>query len=334
MTEMTEMPVEMPVEMTATTGEMTGWIEMPYSGPFDLASSTRFLEGFTPAGGQSFVDKGGGLRLAFASAPSWRPVGALVCQDVPDGPVRVRLNAGPGDVPAAVEHVRRILSLDVDGTGFPALAGRDPVVGDLQSMFPGLRGVLFHSPYEAACWSILGQRVKMTQAAALKDEIARRVGVKVAVPAGESELSGIRLDTFPAPRRLLGRPRVPLVPELKDSRLRSIAEAALDGRLDAGRLRAMPATEALHDLAGLPGIGPFSAQLILLRGAGHPDFFATAEPRLHAAVATAYGLRSPGLPDLERLARNWQPYRTWVSVMFRAQAQIALAAGSQGPGAH
>ena len=30
-------------------------------------------------------------------------------------------------------------------------------------------------------------------------------------------------------------------------------------------------------LQRLPGIGPFSAQLILLRGAGHPDFLTFAE---------------------------------------------------------
>ncbi|MET0234851.1 MAG: DNA-3-methyladenine glycosylase 2 family protein [Kibdelosporangium sp.] len=305
---------------------LSDWIDLPYSGSFDLAASARFLEGFTPAGRQAFVDKGGGvLRLAFPAAPSWQPVGAVVRQDVPDGPVQVRLNAQPADVAAAVGHVRRILSLDVDGSGFPALAERDPVIRELQAGFPGLRPVLFQSPYEAACWSILSQRVRMTQAAALKDQIARRVGGKVAVPAGQSELSGIQLDTFPAPRRLLELDQIPLVTDVKSSRLRGVAEVALEGALDAEYLRSMPAAEALHELAKLPGIGPFSAELILLRGAGHPDVFATSEPRLHRAVSAAYRLSSPSVADLERVASEWKPYRTWVSVMFRARG-AALSA--------
>jgi 3-methyladenine DNA glycosylase/8-oxoguanine DNA glycosylase len=302
---------------------LTDWIDLPVSGPFDLAASARFLEGFTPAGRQSFVDRGGGLRLAFPAAPSWRPIGALVRQSTPNGPVQVRMNAAPEDVQAAVGHVRRILSLDVDGTGFPALAERDRVVRELQAGLPGLRPVLFHSPYEAACWSILSQRVRRAQAATLKDQIARRVGVKVAVPAGENELSGIQLDTFPAPRRLLSLDRVPLVADVKNSRLLGIAEAAVEGLLDASYLRSMPAEEALRELAKLPGIGPFSAELILLRGAGHPDVFAANEPRLHQAISSAYRLSSPSVGDLAQVAEEWKPYRTWVSVLFRARGEVA-----------
>lgn len=298
---------------------ITDWIEIPYSGPFDLAASARFLEGFAPS--RAGVDKGGGLQLAFSASPSWRPIGALVRQSGPDRPVHVRLNASSVDVPAAVRHVGRILSLDVDGAGFPALAGRDRMVRELQTRFPGLRPVLFWSPYEAACWSILSQRLRIGQAAALKEQIARRVGDEVAVPAAEGELPGIQLDTFPAPRRLLELDRVPLVPDVKSRRLLATAEAALAGDLEAERLRALPADEALRTLARLPGIGAFSAQLILLRGAGHPDVFPTAEPRLHAEMAKAYGLDSPPIRDLERIAETWLPYRTWVSVLFRARRE-------------
>lgn len=296
---------------------MTDWIDVPFTGDFDLSASARFIEGFVPAG-EVEVGRGGEIPLAFPSAPSWRPVGALVRQDEPNGTVKVRVDADPEDVPYAVEHVRRILSLDVDGSGFPDIADRDPVVGTLQAKSPGMRPVLFNSPYEAACWSVLSQRVRMTDAAALKARIARRVGGRAAVPAAEGELSGIQLDTFPAPRRLIELPRVPLVPEVKDVRLRAVAEAALAGDLDADHLRSMPASDALKGLARIPGIGAFSAELILLRGAGHPDVLATAEPRLHARISAAYGLDNPSVADLERVAEPWRPYRTWVGVMFRA----------------
>ena len=65
-------------------------------------------------------------------------------------------------------QVERILSLDVDGSGFLAVGKRDPVVGELQRRYPGLRPVGFWSPYEAAAWTII--RPRQTHEALWADE--------------------------------------------------------------------------------------------------------------------------------------------------------------------
>ena len=76
----------------------------------------------------------------------------------------------------------------------------------------------------------------------------------------------------------------------------------------------------MADLKKLPGIGDFSAGLILLRGAGDPDALPGEEPRLARAVALAYGLPGPATPEqLRQISENWRPYRTWVTVLMRAQ---------------
>lgn len=55
-----------------------------------------------------------------------------------------------------------------------------------------------------------------------------------------------------------------------------------------------------------------------MRGAGEPDVLPASEPRLGRAVALAYGLdAAPSGPELERLAANWRPYRSWVSFLLR-----------------
>ena len=59
--------------------------------------------------------------------------------------------------------------------------------------------------------------------------------------------------------------------ELKIEQLRSLGAAALDGALSRSRLRGLNLEDALHELQRLPGIGPFSAELILIRGVGDPD---------------------------------------------------------------
>jgi len=94
-------------------------------------------------------------------------------------------------------------------------------------------------------------------------------------------------------------------------------------QLDAARLRGLPRESALKDLKTLPGIGDFSAELILLRGAGDPDAVAYHEPRLARAVADAYGLPEPATPaQLTEISEAWRPYRTWVTLLLRIQQEI------------
>ncbi|HKS49277.1 MAG TPA: hypothetical protein VJT49_30055 [Amycolatopsis sp.] len=61
------------------------------------------------------------------------------------------------------------------------------------------------------------------------------------------------------------------------------------------------------------------AQLILIRGAGRPDFFPADEPRVHAKMREAYGLPDADVTELERITQRWRPYRSWVALLLRVQ---------------
>ena len=287
-------------------------------GPFSLRSAARFVEGFS-------AGQGGGdearLDLAFPAEHGWTPVGVRVTEDSA-GPLAVVV-ADPGAVPleAVRAQVERILSLDVDGTGFGAVGERDPVVADLRARYPGLRPVQFHSPYEAAGWTIIGQRIRRTQAAAIRTRLATRLGEPI-------DFGDAQLPAFPAPDRLAGLREFPGLTGRKIEQLQALGRAADDGQLDAAPLRALPPEEALTRLRTLPGIGPFSAELILLRGAGDPDAFPRNEKRLHRAMAVRYGLGDdPDLTQLQAVAERWRPYRTWVALLLRAWLADEVAAG-------
>lgn len=279
-------------------------------GTFSLAAAAAF--GFGPREAEARRD--GVMRLAFCLDGFSASAGVVLTQDAAGVHGEVH---GTDDVAAVERQVARILSLDHDGEAWSKVGDRDPVMGRLQAERPGARPVLFHSPYEAAAWSVISARVQTRQAAALRRQLAGKHGPLFSL-AGEEHAA------FPAPERLLALREVPGLPEEKVVRLRGIAEAALAGTLDPEALRALPPEDAMAALRRLRGIGPFYAGLIVVRATGQTDALPVAEPKVLAAAARHYGLDAvPDAAAFARLADGWRPFRTWACVLLRMAAEPA-----------
>jgi DNA-3-methyladenine glycosylase II len=229
---------------------MAGYVaEFEVLGPWSLETSRRFWEGFTPAA-LAAEPAGPGLRTVFCAEGDWRRAEADVTQA--GNTARVML-AGDGDLDAAAAQVCRFLALDVDGRGWPEVGRRDPVIADAQARLPGLRPCGFHSPYEAAAWSVLAQRLRIVQAARLRAELIARHGEGGALPPPYTLVRLIRLDLD--------------LPGRKGEYLRAVAEAALEGLLDGVALRALDPDDAVQRVQQVKGLGPFAAELVVVRGA-------------------------------------------------------------------
>lgn len=267
--------------------------EFEVLGPWSLETSRRFWEGFTPAAlaaGSAEPE----LRSVFCADGDWQRAEARVTQAGDTAVVRL---SGDGDLDAAAAQVRRILALDVDGRDWPEAGRRDPVIADAQARLPGLRPCGFHSPYEAAAWAVLSQRLRIVQAARLRAELIARHGQDGA---------------FPPPRTLA---RLDLdLPGRKSEYLNAVAEAAVDGLLDGAALRAVDPDLAVQRVQQVKGLGPFAAELVVIRGANAPDALPRHERRLDAEITEQYG---PGR-TLADVSQAWRPYRTWAAVYLRA----------------
>ncbi|MCA2190805.1 DNA-3-methyladenine glycosylase family protein [Nonomuraea cavernae] len=280
-------------------------------GPFSFDASLRFVEDWPAT--SALPSDGRALRFAYCAETDWRPIGVTVTAAPGGVAVATTRPTGPG----IRGEVARILSLDVDGAGFAKLGEADPVLGELHRLSPGLRPVCFWSPWEAACWAVIVQRSSMLIASRIKQRIAERWGAKVT-------LDGREYPVFPPPVTLLDAGGLGL-PAQKEEWVRGLARAALDGVLTTEHLRSLAPEEALAELRALPGVGPFSAGLILIRGAGAPDAFPGDEPRLFAILREAYGLPEDTPPAAYRgLAEAWRPYRSWASFLFRASTYGAV----------
>ncbi len=261
-------------------------------GPWSLATSKQFWEGFAPAAltTQEHPDS---LRTVYRVEGDWSRAEVHVTQR--GSAVRLTV-LGDGDLDLAAAQACRFLSLDVDARGWPDVALRDPVIADAQQRLPGFRPCGFYSPYEAAAWAVLSQRLRIVQAAGLRDELVRRHGQDGA---------------FPKPNLLrtldLG------LPGRKPEYLHAVADAALDGRLDGATLRSMEADDAVRMVQEVKGLGPFAAELVVIRGANAPDVVPRHEPRLDDEITVRYGPER----SLADVSEMWRPLRTWAAVNLR-----------------
>ncbi len=268
-------------------------VEVEVLGPWSLETSRAFWESFGPSALPAQGDPHQ-LRSVFRTEGDWRRAEVAVTQQ--DATARVVVT-GDGDLQAAAAQACRFLALDVDARGWPEVGRRDPVIAEAQALLPGLRPCGFHSPYEAATWAVLSQRIRIVQAAALRDDLIRHHGEDGAFPA-PAALRSLELD----------------LPGRKAEYLRAVAEAALEGRLEGAALRALDAEEAVRVVQGIKGLGPFGAELVVIRGANAPDALPHHERRLEAEVVERYGSGH----TLADVSDAWRPFRTWAALHLRS----------------
>ena len=193
-------------------------------------SAARFIAGWPPGQGDVDDDQ---VQLRFLVDDWSGPAHVVLHQD--DGVIQGTVEADNEE--RAIAQAARIVSLDHDGTGYAEVGERDPIVGELQKSSGYLRPVLFHSPYEAAAWSIISARTRHEQAVKIRDSLSR---------------NGI----FPAPEQLLALRAQLGLPEGKLQRLHAVAEAALEGRLDREPLLAAEPERSARAAPGAAGDRP------------------------------------------------------------------------------
>jgi DNA-3-methyladenine glycosylase II len=153
-----------------------------------------------------------------------------------------------------------------DVAGFYARAEGDPQLAAVIEQLYGLHHVRFLSLGEIAVYSVLMQRAPITMAAALKRKFLAAFGYEVTV-------RGQVLRAMPELARLAELDGAEIAKAInhstKGERIADVVRGV--AALGADWLQTAPYAEARDALLELPGIGPFSASAILLRGLGRMD---------------------------------------------------------------
>jgi AraC family transcriptional regulator of adaptative response / DNA-3-methyladenine glycosylase II len=243
------------------------------------------------------------------------PHGAAVAGLAPDGDgVRLRLwGADARDSAEAARACTALLDLTLDPGEVLAVLGEAPVVGPLVRARPGLRLPGTVDAAELAVRAVIGQQVSVAGAATVAGRLAAQHGERLAAPVG-----GVT-HAFPSPQALAAAD--PATLPMPRSRGRAIV--GLAAALAAGAVDLSPGADpavAGAQLLSLPGIGPWTADYVRMRGLGDRDAFPAADLGLRRALER---LGHDGSPRAAlALAEAWRPLRA-----YGAQHLWSLGAG-------
>ncbi len=164
----------------------------------------------------------------------------------------------------------------LDATGIPELRRRPPG-------FAGLAAI------------VVGQQLSTASAGAIWARLA------AALQPFEPQAM---LDTADAVLGQLGLSRA------KIRTMKAIAGEIIAARLNLDHMATMDADLAHAILTGLPGIGPWTADVYLLFCLGNADAWPAGDLAVQEAIRAGLGLVGrPGAKEMARLAEPWRPFR-------------------------
>ena len=217
------------------------------------------------------------------------------------------------DLATAVARCRRLLDLDADPLAIAEVLGRDEVIGGLARARPGLRVPGCVDGDELALRTVLGQHVSLRAARTRTARLVETFGMPLEQPLGTVT------HLFPATAVLAeADPKALAWLGLDRDALQTLA-ARLDNSevsIDAGS----DPTEALTRLLAIPGIGPWTASYVAMRGFHDPDAFPHVDSGLRRALKALGHPHDPR--SLAVLQQQWRPWRAYAALQLWASLDL------------
>ncbi|MCU0564846.1 MAG: DNA-3-methyladenine glycosylase 2 family protein, partial [Desulfobacterales bacterium] len=86
-----------------------------------------------------------------------------------------------------------------------------------------------------------------------------------------------------------------------------IGEAAVSGELDLVGLRAMPDARVIERLSSLPGIGVWTAEMLLIFSLCRPDVVSWGDLAIRRGMMNLYGLKDLSREQFDRFRKRYSP---------------------------
>lgn len=277
-------------------------------GPFNLEATVRVLQR-RPTNLVDVWDEGRYLR----ALPTRRGnvLVEVVNQGTIDAPrVSFRLLEGRdarGAREGIIRDLRRILGLDVDPAPLLQLVGNESRLAAVAAALRGVRPPRFPGLFETFVHVIPFQQLSLDAGVAVVRRLVERFGGMMSHTGREFRLSptagviaGARLDAIKGSG----------LSRKKAETLRGIARAIEAGELGEDQLVGVDCETAMERLVELPGIGRWSAALVLLRGMGRLEVFPEGDSGATRGLSNIFEV-APGRA-LERMIHRFGDHRGYL----------------------
>jgi DNA-3-methyladenine glycosylase II len=220
---------------------------------------------------------------------------------------------------AALGHtMAKMLGLDIDSRPLQRLAHTEPRLRATAIALRGMRPPRFAALFETVARVVPFQQLSLDAGEAVVGRLVQRFGAVLA-------RDGSRFHAFPTPE-IVADARLPALKNCglslrKADTLRRIARMIESGEMAEEKLSRMSTKEAIRSLTELPGIGPWSASLIMLRGMGRLDVFPPGDVGVTRGLSQLMRLE-PG-PALDRVVRRFGDYRGYLYFYSLGSALLA-----------
>jgi 3-methyladenine DNA glycosylase/8-oxoguanine DNA glycosylase len=268
-------------------------------GPFHLEATVRVLQR-RPTNLVDVWNEAEGRYLRALQVPGERPSLVEVTNrgtiDAPDVHYAVRSGAPS----SAARTLRKVLGLDVDPSPLQRLAETERRLRPVALALRGMRPPRFTGLFETFTNVVPFQQVSLEAGMAIVGRLVERFGERIDhdgrsfhTPPTAQSIASARLDSL----RSCG------LSLRKAESLRHLARNIESGALTEEHLDRMSTEDALRTLTELPGIGPWSAGVVLLRGFGRLDVFPPGDAGASGGLGQLLQL-PPGAPLDRALQRS------------------------------
>ena len=215
-----------------------------------------------------------------------------------------------------------ILGTDERLEPFYAKARCDPVLAPVVQELRGLHLPHTASVFEALVLAILAQQISIQVAHILRAGLVEAYGVT-------ETRDGTAYHAFPRPERLVEAgvdgPRAIKFSARKAEYILEIAQRVASGDLELEGLRASTSAEAVEALTSIRGVGPWTAQWLLIRSLGHGDGFPSGDLAMQRFLGQVVnGGRPMSADEALDYSLRWSPYRSYATTYLFAAARAGL----------
>lgn len=183
------------------------------------------------------------------------------------------------------------------------LKTQDPVLGQAMEQIGRIEREITPNPFEALISSVVSQQISKKAAETVWNRLQNLLGAINPERIDQTDIDAIQGCGMSL---------------RKAGYIKGIAEAAQRGEVDFTKLHTLKDEEIIRSLSALPGVGVWTAEMLLIFSLCRPDVVSYRDLAIRRGMMNCYGLSELSKGDFETYRQKYSPYGSVASLYLWA----------------